>query len=118
LSAGEYEYYVVTHYTTGCVSDTSNHVAESVELGVKGVKELGGVRLFPNPTTGELQVTSYELQVTSIEIFDVYGRQLSSHHLITPSSHHKINISELQAGIYFVRITTEKGVVIKKVVKM
>jgi hypothetical protein len=78
---------------------------------------LENIKLVPNPTTGELQITNYELQITNIEVFDIYGRKLSSNHLITTSSHHLINISHLQAGIYFVKITTEIGEVIKKVVK-
>jgi hypothetical protein len=118
LPIGEYEYYVRTYYNEGCVSDSSNHVAESVELGVKGVKELEGVRLFPNPTSGEFTINNEQLTMNNVEVFDVYGRKLSSHHLIISSSHHKINISHLQAGIYFIKITTEKGIIIKKVVKM
>jgi hypothetical protein len=117
LPDGNYEYYVRTYYTIGCVSDSSNHVTERIELGVKGVKELEGVSLFPNPTTGELRVTSYELRIMDVEVFDVYGRKLSSHHLITSSSHHLINISHLQAGIYFVKIQTEKGDITKKIIK-
>jgi nitrous oxidase accessory protein NosD len=75
------------------------------------------ITLVPNPTTGELQITNYELQITNIEVFDVYGRKLSPNHLIISSSHHLINISHLQSGIYFVKIITEAGEVIKKVVK-
>ena len=78
---------------------------------------LENITIYPNPTTGELQVTSYELQVTNVEIFDVYGRKLSSHHLITLSSHRKIDISHLNSGIYFVKISTVAGEVIKKIIK-
>jgi len=39
---------------------------------------LENITIHPNPTTGELQVTSYRLRITSIEVFDVYGRKLSS----------------------------------------
>ena len=117
LPDGNYEYYVRAYYEEGCVSDSSNHVRESVGLGVKEVKELDGVMVYPNPTTGELRITNYELQITNVEIFDVYGRQLSSHHLIVSSSHHLIIISHLQAGLYFVKITTEKGFITKKIIK-
>ena len=78
---------------------------------------LDNISLHPNPTTGELQVTSYELQINNVEIFDIYGKKLSSHRLITSSSHHKIDISHLKSGIYFVKISTEAGEVVKKVVK-
>jgi len=74
------------------------------------------IQIFPNPTTGELQVTSYELQVTGVEIFDIYGRNLSSHTSYL-SPHTSINISHLENGIYFVRVTTENGVFTKKILK-
>jgi len=32
------------------------------------------VLVYPNPTTGEVRVTSNQLQVTGVEIFDVFGR--------------------------------------------
>jgi hypothetical protein len=99
------------------VSDSSNHVAETIELGVKELKELEGVRVFPNPTTGELTIDNGELTINNVGIFDVYSKKLSSHHLITSSSHHLINISHLSAGIYFVQIGTEQGLITKKVVK-
>jgi len=73
--------------------------------------------IYPNPTTGELTITHHELQITNIEIYDVYGRKLSSHPLILSSSHQKINLSNLNSGIYFIKIATEQGEVVKKVVK-
>ncbi|MCL2168000.1 MAG: T9SS type A sorting domain-containing protein, partial [Lentimicrobiaceae bacterium] len=82
------------------------------------------ITLIPNPTTGELQVTSYGLQVTDVEIFDVYGRNVGAKF---PSNKLEgwqpkadgvvFNISHLQSGIYFVRITTEEGIITKKIVK-
>jgi hypothetical protein len=71
----------------------------------------------PNPTTGELTINNEQLTINNIEIYDVYGKKLSSNHLITSSSNHHINISHLQSGIYFVKIITEAGEIIKKVVK-
>jgi len=79
--------------------------------------EKSDIRIYPNPTTGELTITNYELRITGVEVFDVYGRKLSSHHLITSSPHHLINISHLQSGIYFIKITTETGIITKKVIK-
>ncbi|MCL2167594.1 MAG: T9SS type A sorting domain-containing protein, partial [Lentimicrobiaceae bacterium] len=76
--------------------------------------------LYPNPTTGELQVTSYELQVTSIEVFDIYGRNV-----VTKFPSNKLegwqpkadgvvfNISHLPSGIYFVKINGVSQKVVK-----
>jgi hypothetical protein len=115
LPTGNYEYYVVTHYTTGCISDSSNHIKETIGLSIK--ENDYGVVIYPNPTTGELTITNYKLRITKVEVFDVYGRKLSSHHLIVSSSHHIVNIFHLQAGIYFVRIETEKGIITQKIIK-
>ncbi|MCL2435053.1 MAG: T9SS type A sorting domain-containing protein, partial [Lentimicrobiaceae bacterium] len=67
-------------------------------------------------TAAPLGASSAKL-INSIEVFDVYGRKVSSHHLIASSSHQKINISHLNSGIYFVKVTTESGEVIKKIIK-
>ena len=81
---------------------------------------------------------SGELQVTSIEIYDVMGRVVANVEtgrapsIIEQSeigqseigqseigqSEIAINIAHLPAGVYFVRITTDSGVVTRKVVKM
>ncbi|MCL2290623.1 MAG: leucine-rich repeat protein, partial [Bacteroidetes bacterium] len=74
------------------------------------------LRVYPNPTSGELRVTSYELQVTDIAIFDIYGRKLLSHKSpMSPET--TINIAHFPTGVYFVKIATETGQVVRKVVK-
>jgi hypothetical protein len=75
------------------------------------------VNVFPNPTKGELRITNHELRVENIEIFDVCGKKVSFNHHITSSSNHLINISHLTTGVYFLRISTDQGVVNKKIIK-
>ena len=74
------------------------------------------VLVYPNPTTGELRVESGEWKVESVEVFDIYGRKSSSHHLITSSSN-QINTSHLPAGVYFLKIAAETGIITKKIIK-
>jgi hypothetical protein len=89
------------------------------------------ILVYPNPTTGELRIIPIqfiegvdgeagrgsELEITSIEVFDVLGRK----HLTVLRSYgltvSKLDISHLQSGIYFVKITTEKGAITKKIIK-
>jgi hypothetical protein len=73
--------------------------------------------VYPNPTTGELTVCGERYAVCGIEVFDVYGRNVSYNHHIITSSHHLINISALSAGVYFLKIDTEKGTITKKIIK-
>ena len=114
LHSGEYEYYVRTYYKEGCVSDSSNHVVETITLDFKDFKDIADIVLYPNPTNEELRIENGELRIENVEIFDVYGRKIFNFQLSTFNS---IDVSHLHAGIYFVRITTEKGMVMRKVVK-
>jgi hypothetical protein len=76
------------------------------------------IQVYPNPTTGELRVTSYELRVTSVEIFDVYGKkQKAEGRRQKAEGEILLDISRLPAGVYFLKITTENGVVTEKIIK-
>ena len=130
LPVGSYEYYVRTFYKEGCVSDSSNTITEKIEVGINEISGMKDVLLYPNPTTEKLTIEWTSGQVnewTSIEIFDVYGRRMEIPHCvrndIIPSIAQRnegsrtFNISHLQAGVYFIKILTEQGITIKKIVK-
>ncbi|MCL2511351.1 MAG: T9SS type A sorting domain-containing protein [Bacteroidales bacterium] len=86
------------------------------------------IKISPNPTSGEIQVTiagqaRNELQVTSIEVYDVMGRMVTP---LNPPEGGRLpsfggvgggNLSPLPSGVYFIRIQTENGVITRKVVK-
>ena len=86
-------------------------------LGVKNNVLDDKINIYPNPTTGDLRIRNYGLEIKSIEVFDVYGKKILSHYLITSSPNHLINISHLNSGIYFIKITTEQGTITKKLIK-
>jgi len=65
----------------------------------------------------ELGIKNYELRIKSVEVFDVYGRRLLTSLVSLMSFETTINIAHLPAGIYFVKISTEAGVAMRKVVK-
>jgi len=75
------------------------------------------ITVYPNPTTGQLRITNYELRMEHIAIYDVYGKNV----LISPVSQMSpetiIDITHLPNGIYFLQIQTEQGLVNKKVIK-
>ena len=104
-------------------------------VGVETI-ETNAVNIFPNPASGEIRVTiagqaRNELQVTRIEVFDLMGRLVTTPSFGHPSKGGElvgdkfpsfggagvVNISHLPTGIYFLRITTETGVITRKVVK-
>ena len=78
------------------------------------------LRVYPNPTTGVLHVTRDSRDNRDeIEVYDVMGRKQchASHVTRHENGEAVLDISHLPAGIYFLWIQTEKGVVTQKVIK-
>jgi len=81
---------------------------------------LEDLNVYPNPTSGELRIESNGLRIRSVDIFDIFGRNLGINAQIHSDNSENavvINISQLSVGIYFLRINTEVGQVLKKVLK-
>ena len=68
------------------------------------------VSVYPNPTSGMLTIVADD--VKTVEVFDFAGRMVASYESTTA-----IDLSSLASGIYALRITTEYGTEIRKVVK-
>ena len=75
------------------------------------------VLLYPNPNKGEFVVECGELRVEKIEISDVFGRKHNVGTLNHLSAEIRIDITHLPVGVYFVKIYTESGEVVRKVLK-
>ncbi len=74
------------------------------------------VSVFPNPTSGILNIISPEAKITSLEIFDISGRRLQNVTLST-STNNEIDFSNFQSAVYFVKIYTDMGSVTKQIIK-
>ena len=71
--------------------------------------------LYPNPTTGEFRIQNSELRIERVEVYDVYGKLMTSievdDHAVT------IDASSFASGVYFTRVYTDKGTITKRIVK-
>ena len=87
-----------------------------VSAGGGGINDITAKRImvYPNPTTGEIRVTNYELQMGDIEIFDVMGRNVGTGFARSTNGEAVINIFHLPAGVYYLRIAGETAKVIKQ----
>lgn len=74
------------------------------------------VSVYPNPTSGILNIISPEAKITFLEIFDVSGRRLKNLDLST-ATHYEVDMTSLQSAIYFVKINTDMGSITKQIIK-
>ena len=86
----------------------------SFDWGVEENDATAFATLHPNPTTGLLSITGKDLR--QVEVFNMIGQQVATAQGMGETLH--IDISELPAGVYFVRVTDEEGrKCVRKVVK-
>ncbi len=71
-------------------------------------------KIFPNPTSNLLTIQNQNgLNIDSVSLYDTLGRKVMESNEATES----MDVSNLTAGVYFIHITTDSGMVIKKVIK-
>ncbi len=70
--------------------------------------------IYPNPTTGKLQIQEFKAsKIQSVEVFDIYGKRQKAEN----KTQDVIDISNLQSGVYFVKIKIDTEEILKKIVK-
>ncbi|MEI6489965.1 MAG: T9SS type A sorting domain-containing protein, partial [Bacteroidota bacterium] len=70
--------------------------------------------ISPNPATNQFTIENSQLKINSIHIYNVLGSVVLER---IANSQKAIDISTWKAGVYFVEVETEKGIVRKKLVK-
>jgi hypothetical protein len=69
--------------------------------------------IYPNPTTGNVFVKSISGSIREIQILNISGNVIKRYGANTFS----VDLSDLPSGIYLIRVTTNEGVAVKRVVK-
>ena len=82
----------------------------AIDVAIDDVENVA-VRIYPNPTSGVLNLEAEGLQ--KVELYDAVGRMVLMSQTNNSTS---INLSSLAPGIYTIRLTLPQGVVVRKVV--
>ena len=110
----QYDIQVQANCGDGNLSDWSASINATTTVGIEN-HLLNSISLYPNPANEYIDVRVNELNVTNMEVYDVYGKLISTVNVIDNPT--RINVSGLANGMYFVRVTTEQGVATKSFIK-
>ncbi len=103
------------NYITGCSDDSEEACATTPKEDA--VEELSSsFNIYPNPVENELFIET-EMNVKEAVIYDVYGRQTMCQQVNETTSQQVVDVADLKAGVYFVKIVTDNGEVVKRFVK-
>ena len=108
----EYCYQVKAIFDNGKSALTKEVCATATGNGGVSIKELSDkLNIYPNPVNDVIYIET-ELEIEDISIYDIYGRQQ-----VNKSTSHQVDVADLNSGVYFIKINTEKGNFVKRFIK-
>ena len=72
--------------------------------------------IFPNPVGNEIRISS-EKMIEEVSIYDICGGQTLRQQVNSITSCLIINVADLKAGVYFIKVKFNDGEIVKRVVK-
>ena len=101
-------------FTTDLVTqDTTLYAKWTPETGIAvETDNYPSLQIYPNPAQNEIFIKS-DLQIEKVEIYSIIGTLLISDNNFKD----KISVSTLAHGVYMLKVYTEKGVTVSKIVK-
>jgi len=85
-------------------------------LGLADYQLDNSIGIYPNPAKDTIYIQGKN-NLKEITVFDVNGRVLSSTSVIGTQLEKELNVTELTQGIYFVRVVSDKGQFVSKLIK-
>ena len=110
---GNYKYFTTSVYNDSvanaflCESPGTDTIA--VRFPHVGIVEIGKgqIMVYPNPATDNVNVKS-DYTINAIEVMNYTGQTVYKNSTVSGKST-QFNVSNLQSGIYFVKVSTEQG---------
>ena len=110
-----------------CSANTDTLCSEAnfiISVGTVGLELINNnqfsIEVFPNPNNGSFYLSMYSSvnKEFAVSVFDIVGKQIyhSSESIPTGNSKIPISIQNIEKGIYFISVKSEKGSITQKVI--
>ena len=111
-----------TEYCFTIAAVNSNYESEkSAEACAKTLDNVGleeissSINIYPNPVKDKLYIET-DVEIEDVVVYDVFGRQ-QDNKTTQQQDNVTIDVSKLDAGVYFVKIKTAEGENVKRIIK-
>ncbi len=115
-----YTYSAVGFYNV-CLTVTDSHgcqseACDSIQITMTGVDELNmlGIKVYPNPASDVVTIESTQTNLISYALIDLSGKVVKKGDATEGTI--TLNVEALKDGIYTISITTENGILSRKLV--
>jgi hypothetical protein len=101
--------YTVSAFDGTCIDTSAAYV---FTVSVKEVNSNISFKLYPNPAQSDIYITSAE--AVSVTLLDDLGRVV--YNATVADTKHHLTLGHLATGVYYIKLTSEKGAAYEKVV--
>ncbi len=112
LAAGSYS--VTITDASGCVKVVTTTVSSNVGIAV--IDEVNSWLIYPNPTHNWLSIDASKQVNAKITIYNLLGQEIADFKMENSNSI-QFRMTDLPNGEYWLKITTDKGVAYRKIMK-
>ncbi len=118
LASNTNYYYRVSSYNNYGSSSYSSVINAYTLDGIQDLLSNSFISIYPNPTTGKIQISNIKLQIEEVGVYNMLGERVK-YEMLKQVQHDKIEIdlTSQPSGIYFVEIKSENEKVFKKIIK-
>ena len=104
--------------TSAITAKETSNVVPSVKFAFEGdaIEEMTSTSLlvYPNPVNDRLYIEA-EVEIEEVVVYDVFGRQQELSAISGQQS--VVDVTSLNSGVYFVKVVTRNGEIVKRFVK-
>lgn len=105
-------YYKV--YTVDKAFNYSNEITISdTALAINKITLQSEINIYPNPATSYIVIDSKNHTISSVELYNLLGEKVLGE---TKLSDNKLDISQLNKGVYILKVNSENGVINKRII--
>jgi hypothetical protein len=113
---GSTSYWVASVSDDGCYSERVEIVVTVEEvLGVGDRNMLNAIKVYPNPTDGQVSIMLPSANEVKITVYDLNGRLLLNK--INTSDNFILNLDQYEAGVYVLKIKMGQNETVKRIIK-
>ena len=114
LDANKEYCYTVTAMGIDSESDPSEEACATTE-GESLAENTSYLNIFPNPVSDNLSITTNQ-NITEVNIYNILGVTVYNEQC-TMNEQLDINVSDFNEGVYFIKVKTENGEIVKRFIK-
>ncbi len=75
------------------------------------------ILLYPNPAIENITLDGQNTSISKITVFDAFGKMIEETQFSANNKSVNMNVSHLKSGMYIIQLTTQKGLITKKMIK-